>query len=130
MQLVQGVFIGGVVEQKFAKLADRETADGGESRAVERVENQAADFVAVRIDQRLLDDFAQGHVGQGPLGGHAFALAAGGDSGQGVARFFFVGLGEQFAQVGECKPLAADGAVIGQVSVSARASILVSAKRA
>ena len=75
--------------------------------------DQAADVVRVGIDQRVIDDFAERDVGQGPLGGHPFALTAGRDAGQLVARLLLVGLGQQFGQIGEVEPLAANRAVIG-----------------
>ena len=44
-------------------------------------------------------------VGKLAFGGDAFALRAGGDSGQLVAGLLFVGFGEEFAEVGEMESL-------------------------
>ena len=78
-----------------------------------RFQDQPAHFVAIGIDERIVDDFAQADIRQGPFGGHPLSLRLGRDSGQRVARLFLVGLGEQFTQVREGKSLAADGAVKG-----------------
>ena len=51
--------------------------------------------------ERLLDNFGEGQIGKLALRGDAFAFRARGDPRQLVAGLFLVGLGEQFAEIGE-----------------------------
>ena len=80
--------------------------NGCERVAIERVEDQPADFVGVGIDQRVVDDLVERQIGQDELGGDALALGPRGQPGELVARLLLVGLGEDLAQVGEVKSLA------------------------
>ena len=53
---------------------------GSNASSIEGIEDQAADFVLVRIDERLLYDFGERKIGEFALGRHAFALRARGDA--------------------------------------------------
>ena len=68
---------------------------------VECVEDQTADFVRVGIDQRLLDNFFEGQIGELAFRSDAFAFRPRSDASQLVARFLLIGLGEQLAKIGE-----------------------------
>ncbi len=99
----------GVVEEEFAELADRERANAGERGAVVGVEDEPRHVVRVGVDDGLIDDGGERHVGEGELGRDALALGARGEPGELVAGLRLVRLREQFAEVGEDEPLAADG---------------------
>ena len=47
---------------------------GAKAVAIVPVEDQPADLVVVRVDQRVIDDLRQRQVGQHELGGDALAL--------------------------------------------------------
>jgi hypothetical protein len=101
-------------EQQLAELADRQPRQAlFETGTVERITDESRHVVGVVIDHGVVDDFAERHVGQGEFGGDALAFGRRGNSGQLIARFFLVCLGEQVAQVGKSEPLRADGGVIG-----------------
>ena len=55
-------------------------AIGAKAVAVERVEDQPADLVVVGVDQRVVDDLAERHVGQDQLGRDPLALRPRGDA--------------------------------------------------
>ncbi len=94
------------------------------------IEHQAAHFVGIGIDQRLLDDFGERQIGELALGGHAFALGARGDARQLVAGLLLVGLGEQLAQVGEDEALVHAGLGASRCCATEESSINARARKA
>jgi hypothetical protein len=63
--------------------------------AVVSVEDEAGDIVVIGVDERTVNDFLQGQIGEFTFGGDALAVGTGSDSGQVVSGFFFVGFGEE-----------------------------------
>ena len=97
---------GRVVEQPFAKLADRLAAHGGECVEVERVIDNARHLVAIVGDDRILAQIVQREIGEHGFGCDSFLLGARRDSRQLVARARFVGAREQFLDGAEAVGLA------------------------
>ena len=94
-----------VVENQFPEFTHGHALDSFKPLCVVGFQEQAADFVVGRIDQRLSDDFPEGKAGELAFRGHAFALRACGDASQLIAGFFLVGLGQQVAQIAKYKLL-------------------------
>jgi hypothetical protein len=92
----------------FAELADGQGAQRPKTFVVECVEQEAANVVSIRVDERTIDDVAEGHIGEDELGGDALALGPRRQPGEPVAGFLLVGPREQLAQIGEGKMLAAN----------------------
>src|SRR5579862_606744 len=99
-----------IVEDVFAEFAHRQAFDRLEGVAVECVEYQAADFVLVRINQRLLDNFVECQIGKMAFRSDAFTFGACSDSSQVVPGLLLIRLGEYFAEIGEHKTLRHKGA--------------------
>src|SRR5208283_2190595 len=98
--------VGGcVVQEEFAKLANRHARQDTESLLVEGLQDEARDLVLGRIDQGTPDNFPERQVGKFPLGGDSLSFRSRGNSRQLVARLFLVGFGKQFAEVGEIEAL-------------------------
>ena len=74
---------------------------GAKASGLKRVEKQARHLVVRGIDQRMAKNFVEGSIGELSLCGDAFAFRACGYSGQLIAGFFLVGLGEELAEIGE-----------------------------
>ena len=62
-----------------------------EDVTVERLEDQPAHLVLIGIDQRMVDDLAEGQVRENQLGGDALALGPRRQPGELVARLLLVG---------------------------------------
>ena len=58
--------------------------------------------------ERMFDDLLERQVSQNQFGGDALALGPRGQPRKLVTRLLFVGLGENFSQVGELKSLVSD----------------------
>ncbi len=69
-------FGGGVVEKAFTKFADGEAFQWLEIFPIEGIQNQAADVVLLRINQRILHNFVERQFGELAFRGHALAFRA------------------------------------------------------
>ena len=74
LEVFQLIFARGVVENKFAEFAHGHALDALKPFRVEGFQEQPADFVVRRIDERLLDNFAERKIRELALRGHAFTL--------------------------------------------------------
>ena len=96
---------GRVVEDVFAKLANGFALDRLECFLIERLKNQAADFIIGGINQRPLDNLGEGKVGKLAFGRNSLALRSRRDACQLVTRLLLIGFGKQLAEIGEDKSL-------------------------
>ena len=103
-------FGGSVVEKAFTKFADGEAFQRLEVFSIEGIQNQAADVVLVRINQRILHDLVERQIGELAFRGNALAFRASGDSGQLIARLHLVGFGKKLTKIGKCESLRHNGA--------------------
>jgi len=103
LERFQVAFGGLIVEKEFAELADGHVAKRGEGVGIVGVENEAGDFVGFGGNQRIVEEIDEREIGEGALGGDAFALGSCGDASELIAGFFLVGFGEKVAETGEVK---------------------------
>ena len=88
-----------IVEDPVAELPDGEAADRLEGLDIVRVDDQPRDLVLVVVDERLLQEAAQRHVGEAHLCGHMLFHRLGSNAGQLVSRPDRCGLGHERLQV-------------------------------
>ena len=105
LEMLQLFLACGVVENNFAEFTHGHALDSLESVCVVGFQEQAADFVMRRIDQRLADNFPKGEVREFAFRSHAFSLRARGKTCQLIAGFLLVGLSQQVAQIAKDKLL-------------------------
>src|SRR5208282_1295186 len=96
---------GCVVQEEFAKLADRHAPYHTESFLVEGFQDEACDIVLRWIDQGTSDNLPERQVCESSLGRDSLSFRSRGNPSQLVARFFLIGFGKQFAEVGEIEAL-------------------------
>ena len=98
----------GVVEDPLTKLADGQASHIGEDPGVNRLDDQPADLVDIRVNERMIDDFAERQSRENHLGRDPLALGPRRQPRELVARLLLIRAGEDLAQVGEGKALAPD----------------------
>ena len=86
----------GIIQQILPQLAHRHAAQTLKRFPIQRPQDQLGDIV---VNERLVDDLGQAEVGKLLLRRHALALRSRCQAGHLVAGFFFVGFGEQLAQI-------------------------------
>ncbi len=96
----------------FAEFADGQAAQRPKCFVIERVEQEPAHVVPIGIEERTVNNVAEGNVSEDAFGGNALPFGTGRQLGEPVARLFLVRAGEDFAQVGEVKMFAADRRLI------------------
>jgi hypothetical protein len=128
LKLLQFFLGRGVVENQFPEFAHGHALNVLKPLRIAGVQKQAADFVVGRVDQRLADNFPQGKIGEFAFCSHTFALRTRGDPRQLIAGFFFVGLGQQVAQIAKNK-LLGHGFLTGGTNAKKKVASIANARK-
>jgi len=87
------------IKKKLAEGTDGHTTDGFESRRIVGVEDETRNFIGFWGDQRTVQELEERQVGKSGFRSDSFSFGASGDTGELVARFLLVSLGEKLAEV-------------------------------